>query len=286
MTASLFQSTEDNLAAVISPELCPEGKFGYDPRCRDWYATGKKKYNETVSPVYVTAPYLFAGKVAEFAASATAPIVNPETGGFAGQALLDFYPSSLRDIFNGLEEPIAFVITPDAGITGGDTVVGPYTNDENWNWTESPIGELLFVNETESSTNRHVFETEVLSRMKSGDNGTAVFKLSYEGSIETVKIAFQPVEARVLLPLDPSDLARGANSSKILVYSIGIAVRESDFFLPWSQIEDDIMDDLEQLRCIYLSIIGFVSLVFIALTFWVSSTASPCSATTSPRVCL
>jgi len=259
------------------------GKFGYDPRCRDWYATGKKKYyNETVSPVYVTAPYLFAGKVAEFAASATAPIVNPETGGDAGQALLDFYPSSLRDIFNGLEEPIAFVITPDDGFTSGDTVVGPYRNDENW--TESAIGELLFVNETDS-TNRNIFETKVLPKMKSGENGTDVFNLTYEGSIETVKIAFQPVEARVLLPLDPSDLARGANSSKILVYSIGVAVRESDFWLPWSQIEDDIMDDLEQLRCIYLSIIGFVSLVFIALTFWVSSAASPCSATTSPRAC-
>lgn len=30
------QSSKANRAAEIAPNLCPEGKYGYDPRCRDW----------------------------------------------------------------------------------------------------------------------------------------------------------------------------------------------------------------------------------------------------------
>eukprot|EP00540_Astrosyne_radiata_P001666 CAMPEP_0116868720 /NCGR_PEP_ID=MMETSP0418-20121206/27357_1 /TAXON_ID=1158023 /ORGANISM="Astrosyne radiata, Strain 13vi08-1A" /LENGTH=290 /DNA_ID=CAMNT_0004504729 /DNA_START=53 /DNA_END=922 /DNA_ORIENTATION=+ len=31
-----FQSDEANKAYVVNASLCPEGKFGFDPRCRDW----------------------------------------------------------------------------------------------------------------------------------------------------------------------------------------------------------------------------------------------------------
>ena len=33
---AFWQSTEDNGAAKLRPELCPLGKYGYDSRCRGW----------------------------------------------------------------------------------------------------------------------------------------------------------------------------------------------------------------------------------------------------------
>jgi hypothetical protein len=49
-----FQNTVENGAVLIDPLLCPSGKFGYDPRCRDWYAIGREKYKNDFIPVHVT----------------------------------------------------------------------------------------------------------------------------------------------------------------------------------------------------------------------------------------
>ena len=40
-------SSQANRAAEIAPHLCPEGKYGYDPRCRDWFV------DETMLPCFV-----------------------------------------------------------------------------------------------------------------------------------------------------------------------------------------------------------------------------------------
>lgn len=266
LVASLFQSNEQNRAGDIAPFLCPLGKFGFDPRCRDWYATGRKKY-EAGTPIHITAPYKFASEDAAFAASATAPIVNPRTREYAGQALLDFYPSELKEGFDSLEDNIAFVITPEASSYGGDTVLGP---EPGWSWKEVAIGELLFPDEPANSTYRVNFETDVLLKMKRGEKGLAKIQRMRDGSIETLQLAFEPVFTRVLLPLDPSDLSRGVNRSDALVYSVGLAYRESEFEQPWNDIERGVMDDLESLRCVYLSIVGMVSLLFCFVTFYIT----------------
>jgi hypothetical protein len=49
-----FECTIENGAALIDPQLCPDGKFGYDPRCRSWYADGRKKYRNSFVPVHIT----------------------------------------------------------------------------------------------------------------------------------------------------------------------------------------------------------------------------------------
>jgi hypothetical protein len=103
----LFVSSEENRAAEIAPELCPLGKYGFDPRCRDWYATGKIRSLELGKAVHITAPYVFALTAvlerAQVAASATSPVVNPKTGGDMGQVLLDYSPSSIRLLSRAFE---------------------------------------------------------------------------------------------------------------------------------------------------------------------------------------
>ena len=264
--ASHFKSDEVNRAASIDPKLCPLGKYGYDPRCRDWYTTGRQLYQDTRRPMHITAPYLSANL--EFSASATSPIANPETQEYVGQMLLDFFPSSLSSVFKGLDEPVAFVITPHDGGTGDDTVIGP---DRLNSWEPAPIIDLLFQHDEESSRYRNDFATEILSRMKNGESGYDTFvRTTKNGSTETLKLAFEPVEARVLLPLDPSEFSRGVNRSDVLVYSVGVAYRADDFELPWQKIEDDLSDDLKRLRIIYLCIIGFVSVGYMVFTCIVS----------------
>lgn len=57
---AFWQSADYNYAAAINPELCPLGKYGYDPRCRAWYAIGQTQYLSQKDPVHISAPYRFS----------------------------------------------------------------------------------------------------------------------------------------------------------------------------------------------------------------------------------
>jgi len=50
-----WNSTKQNRAAEIAPSLCPIGKYGFDPRCRDWYASGRDQYYSSDAPIHFTA---------------------------------------------------------------------------------------------------------------------------------------------------------------------------------------------------------------------------------------
>jgi hypothetical protein len=255
---SFFVSNNDNRAADIAPDLCPLGKFGYDPRCREWYDTGQKLYKKERQPAYLTAPYQFAID-GQFAASATSPIVNPATSEYIGQTLIDFFPSRMRELFASLDEPVRFVITSDTGAEG-DTVIGP---GEFTGWEPAQIGDLLFLHEGKTSANRQEFENKILKRMKAGENGVEYFvRRTDDGQTETLKLAFAPVKARVLLPADPSDFSRGVIPSKLLVYSIGIAYGEDSIEEPWESIADHVYWNLDHLRTIYISVIVSVCILF------------------------
>ncbi|KAG7360307.1 hypothetical protein IV203_035406 [Nitzschia inconspicua] len=89
-----FECTVENGATLIDPQLCPEGKFGYDPRCRSWYADGRGKYLNFSIPVHVTAPYEYASSLIT-ASSITSPIANPSTKEYVGQILYDYLPLGL-----------------------------------------------------------------------------------------------------------------------------------------------------------------------------------------------
>ena len=262
--ASTFQSSD--ATAEINSDLCPLGKFGFDPRCRDWYATGHKLYDKFQRPLFITAPYVTASL--NVASSATSPIANPSTGEYVGQMLYDFVPSSTHSMFNKLEEPIAFLVSPDDGGTGYDTVIGPGGLDS---WEPSSILDLLFKLDHVDSVYRKTFETDILERMKRGAHGFESFdRTTSEGTLETLKLAFQPVKTRVMLPIDPSDFTRGVNRSQVLLYSLGIAYRVEDISEPWRAIEASVRGDLKRLKTIYLCSIVFLSLLFLCFGCFVS----------------
>ena len=108
VTFSGWSSSVENGATLINPDLCPDGKFGYDPRCRGWYADGRDKYMNFTSPVHVTAPYQFAGSN-RIASSLTSVIANPRSREYVGQVLLDYISIGLDISIERLEEPLSFL---------------------------------------------------------------------------------------------------------------------------------------------------------------------------------
>ena len=82
-------STYENGASLIDDDLCANGKYGYDPRCRSWYVQGRKTYLENDVPAHITPPYR-DGLSDQIWQTITSPIANPKTGEYVGQVALDF----------------------------------------------------------------------------------------------------------------------------------------------------------------------------------------------------
>lgn len=264
---AFFASSEVNRAAEIAPELCPIGKYGFDSRCRDWYATGKARSLDWGEAVHFTAPYLFAGSGGEVAASATSAIVNPITGEYAGQTLYDFFPAAVRSSLEGVDAPLSFVITPQGDVTGGDTLVGP---NKTTGWFSSPIGDLVFLNE--DARNRAIFERDILPDMKSGKAGTTYFtRLKKEGTEEKLTLVYEPVHIRTLESVSPADFSRGVSMSAKTIYSIGIAFVEKELRMPIEEQEDSVYADLEKIAIAYLCLVIFFSLLLIVFSYRVST---------------
>jgi hypothetical protein len=122
-----FQSNNETGAYKIRPDLCPYGKYGYDCRCRDWYAQAK------IREVHITPPYVFSqGDIVGTSAAST--IRDPVTSELVGEALLDFLPAAFTKALGPSGTVIGpgdlgfpLVITADEDIYGGNTLIGPGT---------------------------------------------------------------------------------------------------------------------------------------------------------------
>jgi hypothetical protein len=264
--ASNFESTTSNMASSISPALCPEGKFGYDPRCRNWYDSGKKRYMANRDPVYITAPYEFALEASSFfATTATSPIANPSTNEYVGQVFSDFRSTDVRNLFHTLEDDdfCPFVVAIEDDINGGNTVVPP-GKLSNTIWESKSIEDLVLRYDNSTSELKESFKANVLALMKNGTQSYREFsRTNLDGKVENMTLAFAPVRARVMLPLDPSDYSRGVNISSILVYSVGIAISNTKIDDAWQPISAEIMHDLRFLSNIHLVIVAAVSICLV-----------------------
>jgi len=262
-----WNSTEENLAAALAPSLCPIGKYGYDPRCRNWYATGKEQYMLSNVPVYIAPPYEFATG-GFIATSATAPIAHPETKEYVGQTLIDFYPEGVTQALEGLGALFPILVTPEADASGGDTVIGPSKSSD---WESASILDLLFAYDGEGTQNRAHFEQCCLSPMKNGTSGLKEFsRHQQDGTFEHLIIAFAPVYERVVLPISPDDFSRGVNISKVLLYSVGIVRHSEDMRAPFQEIEGDIKSQLDNIKTIYIVLTAIVAVLFTAFACIVS----------------
>ena len=217
-----WQSTSENGAAELRPDLCPLGKYGYDSRCRGWYQQGKEKAmagtNETSHlHLHITAPYVFAtGKL--IGQSVTSPLIDPQTQRHVGQTLVDFLPNSIfeslnRDNIKLSDESFAIVITPQPDSKGHDTVYGP---GFSLSGEGEAIQDVLQADNTFDS---------ILNQMKFGQRGKGKFTRARSNGQEedAVFLSYAPVYVKNYYPVDSSDITRGVQSEEILVYSLALA---------------------------------------------------------------
>lgn len=286
-----WQSSEMNYADQIRPDLCPLGSFGYDSRCRDWYAAGKAAADEataTKTSVFVTAPYVYP-RTTLVGSSVTQAIVDPKTGEHVGQALIDFLHFDMEKFgLNQSSDRFHIVITPSVDVSGGDTVVGPdlkedalpsdYAND---------IVDRVFPYDGDNSTNRNAF-VQAISEMKLGHtcygghhyveasedhvpSFTRTIHAVDENNLtteheESFRLAYDPVYIRALDSLQSDDYTRGLRVSKSLVYSIGLARTEASLEKPFKDFQRDAGQRLHTNVSIYMVLIVLVSVIATVIT--------------------
>ena len=131
-----WQSTEANGAAKVRGDLCPLGRYGFDARCRGWYAGGKGTQG---GHFHITAPYEYASSDI-VGMSAAASLIDPETKEFIGETLIDFSPGSFIDAVDPVNTAIGQGQTGFPVIITSEPDVGGAVNIDN----KSPCGLFRF----------------------------------------------------------------------------------------------------------------------------------------------
>jgi len=274
-TFPFWMSSESNGASKLRPELCPLGKYGYDARCRGWYADSKSAADAGDGNFHITSPYVFA-QGGLFAQSASTPLIDPRTQEYVGQSLVDLIPSS---IFTSLESdntklaPGGFpiLITTKKSILGTDTLIGP--NYDLGEGEGKAIEELvlryneIYCDEDEAKCKAWRGFQPILNEMKEGNAGSSVFtRTGPGGEEEVVDISYAPVIVKHLRALDSSDLSRGVERENILIYSLALAETEDGITQSFQSIDSVVKTDVS--ICIaVLSVLIFVS---AALTIYIA----------------
>ena len=266
---SHWQSTAENGASKISPNLCPLGKFGYDSRCTGWYDEGKR-----ADTLHLTVPFVLPG-THEIANSATFPLIDPLTGVHVGQTLVDFLPelkwkkAKHNESECRLPNRFVIVITPESDALGGDTMVGP-----GYNASESaspPIQDLLLPCDAVSTKNRKDFDQDVLLGMKMGNASQMTFRrrtftgsgenLKCKDKEETMLISYAPVRVRAMRPLSSDDFARGVHVSEKLLSSLGVVVPVDDLTEAYAYTEESASNTINRSIAILIGLVAATAVI-------------------------
>eukprot|EP00537_Pseudo-nitzschia_pungens_P004689 CAMPEP_0172374480 /NCGR_PEP_ID=MMETSP1060-20121228/55972_1 /TAXON_ID=37318 /ORGANISM="Pseudo-nitzschia pungens, Strain cf. cingulata" /LENGTH=2064 /DNA_ID=CAMNT_0013101175 /DNA_START=277 /DNA_END=6471 /DNA_ORIENTATION=+ len=257
---SNFVSNYENGASLIDDKLCANGKYGYDPRCQDWYVKGRDRYLRDAVPAHITPLYKLPLRD-QIAQTITSPITNPRTGEYVGQVALDFRLNYryVLDLLDG-ESALTFMITPHEDILGGDTVFFSKSDDT---WASMNVDDHIFKNEPNDS-NRNYFNKEILPRMKSGERGNSRFYFTNEDGLEEeICLYYAPVKIQLLLGLEPDDFASGRKVTEHMIYSLGAGKPCDEIKRPYDGVEDEINDDQMRLQSIFVAIIVSSTMGFI-----------------------
>ena len=241
-----FESTETN--AAINSELCPKGRFGYDPRCREWYDAAKKKFLDSGAALFVTAPYLYSDG-STIGQSAISHLIDPQSGHFLGETLLDFSTDpileALTDTSTPLQDGFPLLITTESDNTGGDAVIGPGFDQKKS--TAVPVASLVIPQDIECAGvgNEDCIRREkefkaIIDKMKKCTTGVDLFsRLGVNGDTEMMYIAYAPVETPFLDPTDSSDFGRGAvTKSDRCIYSLALVESEIGLKQPFREVQE------------------------------------------------
>ena len=192
------------------------------------------------SPLYVTPSYTFATQ-AFTAQTCTSPLVNPVTNEHVGQTLVDFVSSSIYELLDPDNTPLAtggfpILLTMRPDENDADTVIGPGVSIQD---ESKPIEELV-----DSLDDQCVDEgcgfAAVLSSMRAGEMGNGRFLMNVNGSNVTLHIAYAPVVAKTFRQINASDFSRGVELVEYELYSLALVEPEASMLKSFEQAEDEI----------------------------------------------
>jgi hypothetical protein len=186
---------------------------------------------------------------------------------------LDFLPTAFlsalgpgNTIIGEGDSGFPFVITPQEDAQGGNTIFGPRYNLSQ--------GSRHIINvtipEDGLSTKNHQKFAELIDLMQDGQNGTATFVRMYEGQPQTIFLAYAPVSVAMMRPLDHRVFAAPCNTSSRLLYSLGIAVDQSDLYLRYEGVESRVDDQLKVARGFSIAAMIVIAVGFTILTYYIS----------------
>ncbi|CAB9502209.1 expressed unknown protein [Seminavis robusta] len=262
-----WQSTEDNGGFKVNGTLCPNGKFGFDARCRGWYGASKQQGGD----FHITPPYLFASSNV-IGMSAGAALIDPRTGTLVGVTLIDFSPSAFVDAINENGTTIGagnsgfpILITPQPDELGSDTLVGPgFVQGED----RSSVTALVLPYDSKNSTNWKLFERDVLQPMRSGVVDIKSFtRTTEDGNQQELYMAVAPVNLRSLVAVNHSDFLAGITSSYGEVYALGFGITLEDIEKRFLSVENKVQNDINRVTYISLALIIFSVLMVMYMTY-------------------
>lgn len=240
----------------------------YDARCREWYASGKRAALSGGDPLHVTPPYVFAGKQ-ESAQSVTQALIDPVSGEYVGQTLVDFSSQRIVASLTQEETPVVdgfhVLISSKPDQQGADTIVAPgFSFNGIGNEKTAAISEFLLSN---GALENGGF-SEILKDMHAGGENLSSFRRFTEsGDEERIYLAYAPVTVKSLQPVDPSNLSRGVKVHKSHIFTLGLGERAAGIFASFDGIEDS----LQQTSNISIAVLCVVIALAFAAVLYLSS---------------
>jgi hypothetical protein len=263
-TVPFFESTGADGAASVAPDLCQEGKFGYDPRCQRWYGEAIVR-NETT---YVSPPFRmdWSTHPRRVLILLSQPIRKAESSKYIGQVVAHVDTEAIASAFSST---MTFVVSVNSDVYEDDSVVHPQTST----WASVPQGLNNQTNET-----KHAFDTEILPSMRNGSVCTQ--NLSWtnpDGLSDNLTVAFAPVRLSSLKAVDATNFSSGTESSDSLTHSVGYSRLASEIKKPFETEKSKTLDKLDReaytpaaVAVLFVfAYIGFICYVSCWLISWV-----------------
>eukprot|EP00536_Pseudo-nitzschia_multiseries_P012093 jgi/Psemu1/244263/estExt_Genewise1.C_4430009 len=267
---SQFQSSDSNKASKVRPDLCPLGKFGYDPRCRPWYDNTKKLALDQDDAVYIAPPYKFA-TVDEIGNTAVSALIDPKTGEFVGSTLIDFSTPHIGNIVKKSKAQAYAVIIPNS-TDGQNMVAWSEYMDKS---TPQPIVDLLMHHNFLNSTNVDNFKKIVEDMENEGEGASCdLYRTSENGLLRQFCFVYAPLYHRELRPAKSDDFGRGATASIEFLYSMILIQERSELSAEFIQRSQAIDQELENAANIFFIVTLALTILFVIVAATISSSVT------------
>ena len=264
---SQFQSSEENSAYLVRPDLCPLGKFGYDPRCRSWYAEAKERALDHNASVYITPPYQFAN-TDEIGNTAVSSLIDPKSGEFVGNNLIDFSTTDIAKIASKISAKYYAVVIPNAK-DGQNLVASSHFSSKT---TPKPITDVIMQFDPANSSFVRDFNKVMLDMGSEGKGATCdLYRTNRRGEVEQFCCVYEPVYYREVRPVQSDDFGRGTEVSTKFLYSVVLFEPTKDLSTEYTTRSHVITRALQNTAILYILMTALITFICIIVTAMVSS---------------